>query len=448
MEQRPPSRRGGANQSRSIRAWISRAGIRPRGFHLSVAGIGMMPFTGTFVFLAIRFHMFLSLIVMASVLTLANIALFVRWRDRKRGKPSFFGRLGRSNRLFPRKLSLSNEGKILLMITFGMGFAAVNTGNNLFYLIVGLLLALVVFSGILSEFSLRKIAWQRAYPEQVYANQVSSGAVTVTNSKRRLASNSLLVSELFDAAEVTVADGRLLSLEPGSSAQAFPLFTFTKRGEYTSAGLLIATSYPFSFFRKSRFYPQGARFLVFPDASLRIPEIERFIAGGDQQEGAGRGRGTEFYSARNFQPGDDPRDIHWKRSATSGDLVMKEYQALTSRRVVLVLGPCLSPETRDEQDGELAISMAASIAARLDEAGWGVGLSLPGTFIPARDGGGNLRNILEQLALVPLDEDPYPDLGPLVAAAEGLDTILLLQTHQSWEGGVEAGFTISTGGDA
>ena len=62
------------------------------------------------------------------------------------GLRAFFRKLGRSNRLFPRKLSLTREGKYFLLITFGVGFAAINSGNNLLYLTLGLLLSMIVVS--------------------------------------------------------------------------------------------------------------------------------------------------------------------------------------------------------------------------------------------------------------------------------------------------------------
>ena len=40
----------------------------------------------------------------------------------------------------PRKLKFTREGKYFLGITLGVGFAAINTGNNLLYLLLGMLL--------------------------------------------------------------------------------------------------------------------------------------------------------------------------------------------------------------------------------------------------------------------------------------------------------------------
>src|SRR5262245_40505715 len=44
----------------------------------------------------------------------------------------------------PRRLKFTREGKFFVGITMGVGFAAINTANNLLYLLLGMLLALIV----------------------------------------------------------------------------------------------------------------------------------------------------------------------------------------------------------------------------------------------------------------------------------------------------------------
>ena len=50
-----------------------------------------------------------------------------------------------------RSLRLTSDGTRFLLFTIGIGVAAVNTGNNLFYMLVAMMLSIVVISGLLSE---------------------------------------------------------------------------------------------------------------------------------------------------------------------------------------------------------------------------------------------------------------------------------------------------------
>ena len=61
-------------------------------------------------------------------------------------------------------------GRTYLVVTFGVGLGALNTGNNLLYLVLGLLLAMVVASGVLSERCLRYLSsagWAPSPPSRV-----------------------------------------------------------------------------------------------------------------------------------------------------------------------------------------------------------------------------------------------------------------------------------------
>src|SRR5664279_5196995 len=64
----------------------------------------------------------------------------------------------------PRRLKITREGKFFILLTLSVGLAAINTGNNLLYLLLGMLLALIVVSSIMSELSLRNLSVVRRLP--------------------------------------------------------------------------------------------------------------------------------------------------------------------------------------------------------------------------------------------------------------------------------------------
>src|SRR3954462_13752822 len=71
----------------------------------------------------------------------------------------------------PRRLSFTREGRIIVVLSVGVGFAAINTGNNLLYLLLGWLLSFVTASGILSERTLKKLRVDRRPPPRVFAGE-------------------------------------------------------------------------------------------------------------------------------------------------------------------------------------------------------------------------------------------------------------------------------------
>ncbi len=113
-------------------------------------------------------------------------------RDRVR---SFFARLRRWFRP-PRRLKLTREGKYFIGITFGVGFAAINTGNNLLYLLLGMLLSMIVVSGVLSELSLRELTVVRRLPPRAQVARPNLVEIEVFNHKRRIPSYAIEVEDL------------------------------------------------------------------------------------------------------------------------------------------------------------------------------------------------------------------------------------------------------------
>src|SRR2546423_1737562 len=63
----------------------------------------------------------------------------------------------------------TREGWWCLAVTLGLGVTAMNTGNNLLYLLESMVLALIVVSGVLSEQSVRGIRVIPRLPDAIHA---------------------------------------------------------------------------------------------------------------------------------------------------------------------------------------------------------------------------------------------------------------------------------------
>ncbi|GAA1056374.1 hypothetical protein GCM10017608_28720 [Agromyces luteolus] len=70
-----------------------------------------------------------------------------------------------------------------------------------------------------------------------------------------------------------------------------------------------------------------------------------------------------FHALREYQPGDDRRYIHWRSSAKTGTFMVRQFEE-TRRSRLMVLLDLAADAYEDEEDFELAVSVAASIGAR------------------------------------------------------------------------------------
>jgi uncharacterized protein (DUF58 family) len=328
----------------------------------------------------------------------------------------------------PRRLSFTREGRLIVILSVGVGFAAINTGNNLLYLLLGWLLSFIIASGILSELTLQRLAVERRPPPRVFAGEPFLMEVVIRNAKPTRASFSIEVEDLVGP---TPLDKRcyFLKIPAAKSQRTSYRHTFVRRGQYTLTGYRVATKFPFALFRKSRDVDAPLEVLVYP-ARVAVPRPPPRTEAHGEAAAERSGRRGEFFGLREHRPGDDRRDVHWRSSARSGRLLVREYQDEHARRVAIAVDNALPEAARDAvTDGaitpeveaqvasvERAISVAASLAAVYLEAGWTVELCARGCRIAPGAGKSHDARIARALALLPYvsDDTAFAVLPPRV----------------------------------
>src|SRR5579872_5086459 len=234
----------------------------------------------------------------------------------------------------PRRLKFTREGKFFVGTTLGVGFAAINTGNNLLYLLLGMLLSLIVVSGVMSEMSLRALTVKRRLPLRAQVGRAHLVEIEVFNHKGRVPSYAIEVEDLRAGQP---ADKRcfFLKISPKSAQVAAYRRTPTRRGRDVHVGFRIATRFPFGLFEKSREVPAEGELIIYP----AVDPVNLAPAPAGRSPGAdlvvGRGHGEEFLGLKLMRPGEDPRDIHWRKTAALGQMVMRERARETRPDVTL-----------------------------------------------------------------------------------------------------------------
>ena len=237
---------------------------------------------------------------------------------------------------WPRRLKLTREGKYFIFITFGVGVAAINTGNNLLYLLLGMLLSLIIVSGVLSELSLRHLTVTRRLPPRAQVGRPHLVEIEVYNHKQRVPSYAIEVEDLRAGQP---ADKRcfFLKISPRSAQVAAYRRTPARRGRDNHVGFRVATRFPFGLFEKSREVSADDELIIYPAVDpVRLPQTES----GDRQGGEsalGRGNGDEIHGLRLMREGDDPRDIYWRKSTLPDQKVLRERATDTRRDVAFVI---------------------------------------------------------------------------------------------------------------
>ena len=304
-------------------------------------------------------------------------------------------------RSWPRRtLWPTRDGWWCLGAALGLGFAAINTGNNLFYLLVSMLLGLIIVSGVLSEQSIRRVRVEAILPHELFAGQAALLVARVVNRKRWRTSYSITVEVLGGDHSAYLA-----RLEAGGERLVTWSETPRARGPWRLAGFKVATRFPFGLFVKAAQLPPSAEALVYPAVRPLSPDRRRELAGTGVAPAPRRGRGHGLHDLREYRFGDDPRLIHWRSSAKSAMLMVRELEADAALDARLVLE---GTGRGDPERLERGLADAASLAVHLLEKGAAVELVGPGVHVPLGSGPAQRTRILTALALF----DPGAPAGP------------------------------------
>ena len=302
---------------------------------------------------------------------------------------------------------MTSEGIRFLLFAIGIGVAAVNTGNNLFYLLLAMMLSMVVISGLLSEQCLRRLEFHRHVPDLIMANQPTTLTLSVSNRSRWLPSFSL---RLFDLVGGHDADrGLFVEQLPAqrSVLLSYPILAAT-RGRLRLDGIRVETLFPFGLFLKRGRYQVPAEIAVSPPIRpLSLRFVDELVSEGQGLALPRRGHGTQLYNLRMYRPGDDSRAIHWMTTARTANLMVRETEAEDQRRITIVLST-LAPQAH-EGLFERSVTLAASLLWQLTQKSYPLRL-----IVGAEDSGlgSGSDHLVPMLRLLALCERRTPTFGP------------------------------------
>ncbi|HSE83912.1 MAG TPA: DUF58 domain-containing protein [Thermodesulfobacteriota bacterium] len=294
-------------------------------------------------------------------------------------------RLGKDNwaRTQPTK-----EGGTFLALTIFVGIAALNTGNNLLYLIFGMMLSSIVASGIISMVNLSWIKVESLLPDDIFALTPTPIKFSVKNLKYFIPSYSLTID----------IEGRksFISYVPNKGERTVTVqYLFKKRGWNQIPQVVLFTRFPFGFFKKwIKVDIENREILVYPKVEKLDIEKEKIRQKFGERESENLGFGGELKSIRVYNEGDNPKYIHWKTTAKTGKLMLQELHDDESKRVIVEFKP-----TKIAGELEREITSAASTFLELIKDNYEVEFIAPDIIFSPSEIGRSPRPVLRYLAL-------------------------------------------------
>lgn len=316
---------------------------------------------------------------------------------------------------------VTRAGIVYVLATLVIGIAALNTGNNLLYIVVAAMLASILVSGYVSAWVLRYLDLDVRLPEHIFAGRPVFGRIVLSNPRRLLPAFSVRVvskarkkkksSKEWQWEATTFAfpfnrpaeqqwlklpDRRLRRVTvipppPGifQGMAYFPFIPakveasadlelkFDQRGCYREDSFGLATQFPFALFTKTRHVALRREVIVYPRIEPTQQLLETLPLARGEWESFVRGRGADLYRIREYMPEDSARHVDWKATAKSGSLKVREFARDDERRVCIIFDNPLGGAIR-EKDYEKAVDLTASLAWHFAEENAEVSFVAPG----------------------------------------------------------------------
>lgn len=346
------------------------------------------------------------------------------------------------------EFEFTREGVVYLALIAVIAVAALNTGNNLLFIILASLLAGILVSGILSHLVLTGLELNFVLPDHIFARQAMISRVALANQKWFLPSFSVTVEAEEDKKrkrQALLQDKKRGILNEAVYVPYVPRraevtqhveMTFSRRGRYAQEGFRVSTKFPFGFLRKSRVVALAREILVLPsvEPTEEFYEILPLISG--EVESFYKGRGVDLYAIRDFQEGDSSRHVDWKASAKVQQLKVREFTREDERRVVLVFDVRLPKgDEKSLAQFEKGVNFCACLAWHFYEINAQLQFMCEEIETPMTSAGEVIFPALEALALVEPRtgvadprHNPFERLG---SAARGFNIIVTSQPRGS-----------------
>jgi uncharacterized protein (DUF58 family) len=264
-----------------------------------------------------------------------------------------------------QRVAPTKAGMALIGIALAIGLAAYNTSSNILFLTLSLLLASLILSGLLSWINFRRTAWRLIAAPPFRANQLVAVTVEARNGKRFLPTSSLVFEVRAEEANVTRRLRLRRRMEAGRQSRIDWSFRPARRGLERLSILSVGSKYPFGFLDKRLPGVSREEIRIWPERvayRLEAAGWSLFPHGGEMLNRPG-GSG-DLINVRAYQAGDPQRQIHWKATARSGRLMVRQLAAENDPGFALAIDTPAS-RWRDPEQFEMLCRLVASLAEDL-----------------------------------------------------------------------------------
>lgn len=290
-------------------------------------------------------------------------------------------------------MTLTTRGRTAGIAGLGACILALGTGYPALAFVGVTLLLSVAVAGVWTMRPLPLTAIRCVDRTRVSVNEPVRGQLVVTNQARR-SSPAALGLEVVGRNQIQVQVPRL---RPAATTELGYAVPTDVRGVLPVGPLRFVLRDPYGLSERSLDMGGSTEVLIRPHAHpLRLPNQGRVRALDSGEADRSIEGSLTFHALREYVPGDDRRRIHWRTSARTGTLMVKQHVDMTRPEVLVVLDLAAEPG----RDFEELIEFAASVGTSALRVGHPVRLVTSAAAEKTFDGREGEGELLDALAVV------------------------------------------------
>lgn len=256
---------------------------------------------------------------------------------------------------------------------------------------------------------------------RVVVGERAVGALTLANRGSR----AILPSRVV----LPVGSGRgefgIQRLAPGEEAEELFAIPTHRRGVVKVGPVSVVRGDPLGLFERAHRRDEPVDLFVHPRTVLFDGQSLGYLRDLEGLPAADLSRDdVSFHALLEYQPGDDLRHVHWRSTARTGTMMVRQYEETRRSHFVIGLSRSLAEYATDD-DFELAISAAGSIGLRALRDSQRVDMRVQGRELPSGTG----KQLLDSLSAVEGSrprEGGIAELAGVVAATMPLASVVVL----------------------
>lgn len=272
-----------------------------------------------------------------------------------------------------------------MALTLLLGFAAVNTGNNLLFLMVAAMLGFMAVSGIIGWSNIRGLHVIVDAPDEIYSGHDTLLTLRLSNRKKVMPSFLLRITIQGQSCDFPY-------IGCGATAKDSMVISFPHRGRHIIERAQVFSPFPVNFFVRSNSLPCHKSCVVFPSPAF-TPAIRSATADVQGEFGFfNKGYEGDVNRIKDYAGGDPLKMIHWRLSAKHDQIKVKEMSDQVGEPVIIDLHQLPG-------NIEKRLSSAAFLINRMIRSNRPVGLKVGDIVTPVKASNSHRLKLLTELAL-------------------------------------------------